>query len=180
MTLADTVGYHGSLDPIVAWLASNRDRFPLVDVLLVLMCLDVVVGFCAAFITKSISSTICSRGMMKKVIIIMLVGMCAAIEPFTSGIPLSKLAAMAFIVFECTSIVENAARAGVPIPSQITDSLALLKGADKLKASVPIPSQASQSVTINRASNVDIHSDAGAAGKSDSVVVKTSDVPVQP
>lgn len=171
----------GSLDPIVAWLAANRDRFPLVDVLLVLMVIDVIVGFCAAFITKTISSTICSRGMMKKVIIIMLVGMCAAIEPYTSGIPLSKLAAMAFIVFECTSIVENAARAGVPIPSQITDSLALLKGADKQKASVTNPPAPAQSVTINRATSVDIHSDStGEKKKSDSVVVKTTDMPVNP
>lgn len=163
-----------SLDPIVQWISYLNEQWPLVGLLLLLMALDVLVGFCAAFITKTISSTICSRGMMKKVVILAMVGMCTAIEPHAQGLPLSKLAAMFFIVFECTSILENAARTGLPVPSAITDTLVLLKGADKQKASVTTPQS---QVTIARATNVDIHAETVEPKKPDSVVVKATDVP---
>ncbi len=167
-----------ALDSVVAWLAHIHNGYPLVGTLCVLMGFDVAVGFLAAAITKTVSSTICSRGMMKKVIILMLVGMCAAIEPYAQGMPLSKLASMAFIVFECTSIVENAARAGLPIPKPILDTLILLKGAEKEKASViPVGQPPNQTnVTVNRAQTVDIHSDAVSSdpmkNTSDSVIIK--------
>ena len=172
------------LDSIVQWLAAMHNGYPLVGTLLVLMAIDVIVGFTAAAITKTISSTVCARGMMKKVIIMMLVAMCAAIEPYSQGMPLSKLASMAFIVFECTSIVENAARAGLPIPKPILDTLVLLKGADKEKASVVnppvLPSQ--NTVTVNHAEKVDIHSDAVAdpnrQREPDSVVIKGPDMQI--
>lgn len=163
------------LDPIVAWLATFHNRWPLVGVLLILMLIDVVMGFCAAFITKSISSTICSRGMVRKVMIMMLVGMCAAIEPYSGDIPLSKLASMAFIVFECTSIVENAARAGLPIPQTIVDTLASIKWADKQKPAVSA-APPNPAVTIGRANNVDIHTDAPLPKPGDSGITITQDV----
>lgn len=182
---AAPLGAAGKLDPIVTWLASFHERWPLVGLLIFLMALDVLMGFFAAFVTKTVSSTVCSRGMVRKVMILMLVSMCIAIEPYASDIPLSKLAAMAFIVFECTSILENAARSGLPIPSAITDTLAMIKQADKQKPSIippvippPIVPPANQNVSINRATNVDIHSDGTETGKSkaDSVIIKNGSV----
>lgn len=162
-------------DFILAWLQYIHKSLPLFGVLLVMIAFDVLTGYAAAFITKTVSSTASLRGMVKKALIMILVTVCRIIEPYSGEVPLSKLVSMAFIVLELTSIVENVARAGVPIPVAITDALAALKSAVRQKPSVPL---AGPSVTINRANSVDIHADSVPGdSKSGSVVINSADQP---
>ncbi len=100
---------------------------PIVSGLLILMLIDVLTGCCLAVVQKKLSSTTSWRGMCKKVIVLLLVGVAAVLEPFANGIPLSKLVAVFYIVTEALSIMENAAMAGVPLPAPLIDALVKLK-----------------------------------------------------
>lgn len=144
-----------SLDPIVQWLGSFHAAYPVVGVLLVLMATDIAMGYGAAFVTKTVSSTACWSGMVRKVMTLLLVGACAAIEPYASDLPLSKLAGIAFIVVEFTSIIENSSRAGVPIPPIITETLAKLRRGEKASVHRSFPSSTAN-IHIDRASNVEL------------------------
>jgi len=142
------------VDSIVARLLSFHEQFPLVGILILIMALDVAIGLLAAFITRTVSSTISHRGMVRKVIMLLLVGVGAVLEPYAGGIPLSKMVAMAFLVTEGISIIENAARAGVPIPKPLYDVLQKLTSNEKAAI---VPHQPSpQTVNVERASNVNI------------------------
>ncbi len=141
-----------SLDPVVTWLHNFHQAYPVVGVLCVLAFVDVICGYGAAFVTKTISSSVCWKGMVRKVMMFLLIGTCAAIEPYAGDMPLSKMAGMAFILVEFTSIIENAARAGVPIPEVITDTLAKIKAGNKAS----VQKQPPQQVHIDKASNVDL------------------------
>jgi toxin secretion/phage lysis holin len=100
---------------------------PLVSTLLLLMVIDVISGLATSFITKTVSSAVSWRGMSKKVIMLLVVGLAAVLEPFAQGIPLAKLVSLFYIATEALSIMENAALAGVPLPSVLTDALVKIK-----------------------------------------------------
>ncbi len=142
------------VDSIVSGLLAFHAQFPLVGILLLIMALDVAVGLCAAFITRTVSSTISHRGMVRKVIMLLLVGVGAVLDPYAGGIPLSKMVAMCFLVTEGISIVENAARAGVPIPKPLYDVLQKLTSNEK--AAIQPHMASPQTVHVERASNVNI------------------------
>jgi toxin secretion/phage lysis holin len=108
---------------VVIWVTGK----PLISALLILVLLDWMSGICRACITKTLSSTISWRGMVRKVFMLLLIGVCATLQPFAGGLPLTELAALAFIVVETLSIVENAAVSGVPIPRALTDVLTKLR-----------------------------------------------------
>lgn len=85
---------------------------------------DFVTGLLCAIVRKSVDSDKAFRGFVRKVLIVGLVlvmhyaekalGKEFGIETWISGY---------FIVIECISIVENCARAGVPIPSALVQVL---------------------------------------------------------
>ena len=108
---------------ILGWL----DTQPIVTALLILMMLDILVGVCRAIITKTLSSTISWRGMSRKVIMLLMLGVAAVLEPIAGGLPLSKLVGMFYTVTEALSILENAAASGVPLPRALVESLAKLR-----------------------------------------------------
>lgn len=147
---------HLRMDDIVSWLLKFHQAYPVVGILLLIMGLDVAVGLCAAVITKSVSSTVSHRGMVRKVIMLLLVGVGAVLDPYAGGIPLSKMVAMCFLVTESISIIENAARAGVPIPKPLYEVLQKLTSNEKAAI---FPNGQPQTVNIRRAGLVDIHSD---------------------
>lgn len=100
---------------------------PALLALVILMLLDIMTGIFASIIAANLSSSASWKGMSKKVIMIILIGLASVLEPFAQGIPLSKLVATFYIVTEALSIVENAARCGVPLPSALVESLAKLR-----------------------------------------------------
>ena len=101
-------------------LAFVAEKHPLVFLLGVLMVIDILSGLCVAIIERKLSSKIGSNGMMRKTMKILLIGTAAALEQIQPDVPCVKLACIFFIVNESLSIVENAKRAGVPIPSSIS------------------------------------------------------------
>lgn len=143
------------MEPFVKWVVDAYAYSPMVGVFFAFVFLDVCMGLCAAFITKTLSSTVSWIGMTKKVAMLLLIAFAAVLEQMGSGgIPVAKMTAGFFCITEALSILENAARCGVPIPQFLVDTLAQLK--TKAKESVR---PATSSVTIQHASNVqmDVH-----------------------
>jgi len=103
--------------------------------LMVMMVLDAVSGLVAAFIERKLSSKIGFVGMMKKAAMLLVVGMAAVVEITIHGIlpeqlrvqmpiPLAKFTAGFFFLNEAISVLENASRAGAPLPAFLTNGLA--------------------------------------------------------
>lgn len=91
----------------------------------VMMCADVVVGFIQAAINNRLSSTKMRQGLLHKVLILILIFVCLAIEIGIShtvklpyDIPTCEVVCGYVIVMELVSILENIAR-GYP---QFADS----------------------------------------------------------
>lgn len=101
---------------------------PVIYALLGLMIVDFISGVLCAYITKTISSEASQIGMAKKSMVILLV-LAAEIGEHLSGIPFPAGASVAgaFCMYELISITENAAKAGIPLPSQITKALAKIE-----------------------------------------------------
>lgn len=99
-----------------------------VQILIMLMGLDIVSGICAAIATRTVNSSIMLRGMFKKLAVFPLLALLHIIEkPLNLGFEFEAVAALAFIVYESMSVIENCANAGVPIPSVIVSALAKAK-----------------------------------------------------
>ena len=145
---------HGTLITIISWMNSWMMKQPLVGVLLFMMTLDVVSGLLLAFSSKKLCSTVSWRGMSRKVIMLLLVGVGSILEPFANELPLSKLIAMFYITTEAISILENAAKAGVPLPRPLVDALVKLsstEGTEKLPESLTVSLSVDQSKPLTGA-----------------------------
>lgn len=97
--------------------------------LLGLMAIDFVTGLMVAFHNKELNSNIGTRGLIKKVHVILLVGATYLIEisvlkgngAITDGV------SAAFAVSEFISIIENGGRMGIKYPAKINDLILTLK-----------------------------------------------------
>lgn len=108
-----------------------------IQALLLLMALDFVTGLLAGWITRRVSSSVGARGVAKKLAILLGVTMAYILDN-QLGLPVAEAAATAWCVTEGISILENLDRAGVPIPSVISDALAT-SNARKAKRVDPRP-----------------------------------------
>lgn len=97
----------------------------MVQLLIALMILDIATGLLAGYISKELSSDVSFRGMAKKAIALLLVAGGQLLEP-TVGLPLSEAIAGFYAMHELLSVLENAARAGLPVPQILKDALAKL------------------------------------------------------
>lgn len=109
---------------IMAWFQAQ----PVLETLLLLIALDVLTGVIVSVGNKTLDSSISWRGMSRKALTVITVGVSAVLEPWAHGIPLMNLTASFYAVSEAISIVENAAAAGVPMPQALIDALAKLRG----------------------------------------------------
>lgn len=99
-----------------------------IQVLLVLMCLDFVSGVIAALANGRANSSVMVRGLFKKLAVFPLLALLHIVEqPLSLPFELESFAGIAFIMWEAMSIVENCANAGAPIPSAIVNALAKAK-----------------------------------------------------
>lgn len=107
-----------------------------IEALLWLMVIDYVSGVLAAYISPnlSLSSQRGFRGICKKIMILLLVVLGHEVEKAV-GIPaVQSVVVWFFIGNEGLSIVENAAKAGLPVPAKLREALEQLsheKGARK-------------------------------------------------
>ena len=98
--------------------------------LIIFMVLDYITGMMCAVIDKKLSSAVGFRGICKKVLILMLVGVANVVDVHVVGTGSAlRGAVIAFYLSnEGLSLLENAAHIGLPIPDRMKDVLAQLHG----------------------------------------------------
>ena len=98
--------------------------------LIVLMALDYVTGVMCAVIDKKLSSAVGFKGICKKVLILMLVGVANVVDLHVvgSGAVLRGAVIAFYLSNEGLSLLENAAHVGLPVPDKLKDVLAQLHG----------------------------------------------------
>lgn len=96
--------------------------------LLTVMIIDYVTGVMCGVVEKNLSSEIGWKGIFRKVIIVLLVGIANLIDVtvIKSGAVLRTAVIFFYISNEGISIMENAGRLGLPIPKKLRDVLAQL------------------------------------------------------
>ncbi len=94
------------------------------------MAVDYATGVMCAILDKKLSSIIGFRGIFKKVLILVMVGIAHAIDRHIigTGEGIRTAVLMFYMSNEGVSLLENAARIGLPIPVKLKDILAQLRG----------------------------------------------------
>lgn len=101
--------------------------------LLIAISLDYVSGLIKAYSTKTLSSKIGIRGLLKKVGLLIVVMIGVIIDKVTGGTgAVRTLVIYYFVANEGLSIIENLGVAGVPIPKSIKKALKALKNTEEL------------------------------------------------
>ena len=100
----------------------------LMTALLVLMVLDYVTGVICPVIDRELSSSVGFRGIFKKVLILMLVGVAHIVDLHVvrSGEALRSAVICFYLSNEGVSVLENAGHLGLPIPEKLKGILAQL------------------------------------------------------
>lgn len=96
--------------------------------LLVCMALDYITGVMCAISDKKLSSAVGFRGICKKVLILLLVGLANIVDVHVVGTGSALRGAVVcfYLSNEGLSLLENAAHIGLPIPDKLKDVLAQL------------------------------------------------------
>ena len=96
----------------------------LITALLMLIVIDYITGVLAAGIQGKLSSSTGLKGIAKKVFIMMIVALAVQIDNVypTNG-TVRDLVIYFFLANEGLSVLENAGRAGLPIPDKLTKTL---------------------------------------------------------
>ena len=100
----------------------------LLTALLIFMAVDYVTGLMCAVADKKLSSSVGSKGICKKVLIIMLVGVAHIVDLHVVGTGNALRGAVVcfYLSNEGVSLLENAAHLGLPIPEKMKSILAQL------------------------------------------------------
>ena len=98
--------------------------------LIVFMALDYITGLMCAVIDKKLSSAVGFKGICKKVLILMLVGVANVVDIHIvgTGSALRSAVICFYLSNESVSMLENAAHLGLPIPEKLKSVLAQLHG----------------------------------------------------
>ena len=96
--------------------------------LIVFMALDYITGLMCAMIDKKLSSAVGFKGICKKVLILMLVGVANILDVHVIGTGSALRGAVIcfYLANEGLSLLENAAHIGLPVPERLKDVLAQL------------------------------------------------------
>lgn len=98
-----------------------------VSILLVMMLADYVTGLLCATVNKELNSAKGTRGFIKKLTVLILIGLLYLIEGAKFGTGISgEGAAWAYIAIEFISITENAGKIGVPL-GPLANIISILK-----------------------------------------------------
>lgn len=98
--------------------------------LLVAVVLDYLSGLISAIINKALSSSVGFKGIAKKVLIFLIVGIANLIDVYVLGGESAVLRTSVIFFYmanEGISILENAGECGLPIPTKLRNLLAQLK-----------------------------------------------------
>jgi toxin secretion/phage lysis holin len=138
---------------IVALVAGLFANMPItLQILLAVMVLDIVSGFIRAAMDKTISSAVAWRGILKKIMTLVVIMLVSAVQKVAVvQFPAVEVVAGFFLYYEAISLLENAAAAGVPIPEWLITALAQMnpdkngrRATDKPTPVVVVPSVPAQ------------------------------------
>ena len=103
--------------------------------LIIFMVLDYITGLMCAITDKKLSSAVGFKGICKKVLILMLVGVANVVDIHIvgTGSALRSAVICFYLSNEGLSLLENAAHIGLPIPDKMKDVLAQLHGREDKK-----------------------------------------------
>lgn len=103
--------------------------------LIVFMALDYLTGIMCAVLDKKLSSAIGFRGIFKKVLILMMVGIANIVDIHVVGTGGALRGAVIcfYLSNEGLSLLENAAYIGLPVPERLKEVLAQLHNRDEKK-----------------------------------------------
>lgn len=100
--------------------------------LVIAIALDYISGLIKAYNTKTLSSKIGIKGLLKKVGILCIVALSVLVDRITGETgAIRTLVIYYFVANEGLSILENLGQAGLPIPSSIRKALQALKKESK-------------------------------------------------
>ena len=101
--------------------------------LIVLMSLDYISGIMCAVIDKKLSSEVGFKGIFKKVLILMLVGIANVIDVHVvgTGNALRGATVCFYLSNEGLSILENTVHLGLPVPEKLKEVLSQLHNRDE-------------------------------------------------
>lgn len=110
----------------LGWLLGGCDG--LLFALLVFVAVDYITGVMCAVLDKSLSSEVGFKGICRKVLIFLLVGIANIldVQVIGTGSVLRTAVVFFYISNEGISLLENAAHLGLPIPTKIKEVLAQL------------------------------------------------------
>lgn len=112
----------------LGWFLGGCDG--LLYALVAFVAVDYVTGVLCAVADRKLSSEVGFRGIAKKALIFLLVGMANVldVQVIGSGCVLRTAVVFFYISNEGVSLVENVAHLGLPVPEKLKDVLAQLHG----------------------------------------------------
>ena len=114
------------LGGMCGWFFGGLDG--LLIALVLFMAVDYATGVMCAVVDKKLSSAVGFKGLFKKVLILLLVGIGHMLDTHVlgGGAVLRTAVICFYMANEGVSLLENAARLGLPIPKKLKDVLAQL------------------------------------------------------
>lgn len=99
---------------------------------LVLMAIDYITGVASSFVLKTTNSKVGWKGIIKKIIMLLILIMAHILDVYAlglaeSGSALMSLVEFLFIANEGLSIIENAGKLGIKLPQALSEALVQLK-----------------------------------------------------
>ena len=112
-----------ALDGFLGWLLGGVDGF--LYALIAFVAIDYITGVMCAISDKSLSSEVGFRGICRKVLIFILVGVGNLLDVYILGEAGVLRTAVIFFYLsnEGVSLLENASRLGLPIPEKLKEIL---------------------------------------------------------
>ena len=116
----------------LGWLLGGVDGF--MYALIFLIIVDYFTGIMVAILGKNLSSEIGFRGIFKKILILMLVGVANVMDIYLikNGSAIRTAVIFFYISNEGISIIENSAKIGLPIPQKLKQVLKQLNKEDDI------------------------------------------------
>lgn len=115
----------------IIWLVGGFDL--LAKCLLTLMFLDYLTGLWVGYKMQNLNSKRAFKGLRKKLLILVILCGASLMHKLVPDLGFRTLVGMFYCATELLSIIENAAKVGVPIPNKLKKALEQLKEEDKEK-----------------------------------------------
>ena len=122
-----------ALGGFLGWYLGGVDGF--LYALIAFVLVDYITGVMCAIADKKLSSAVGFKGICKKVLIILLVGVAHIVDLHVvgTGSALRSAVVCFYLSNEGVSLLENTAHLGLPIPEKLKDILSQLHGREDVK-----------------------------------------------